>query len=116
MTLSINLSIVYLNVCKSKTKMDEYLPVYKILYTQSVEKKMPMTKMDSLSKKINSLDPDGHEIILALIYYYFYNTNKYIPVNLPYEGSNMVWSVQSLPDRLKWMLYNFTDKHLSIEN
>jgi hypothetical protein len=73
-------------------------------------------KHEELVEKIEKMDNEGNEIILALIRNYQLETDQGIYEELPYDcksnKSGYKFTVNKLPNRLILMISHFVDLHL----
>jgi hypothetical protein len=90
-------------------------PLYSTLNETANTISMSATNMNKLAAQINKLNQDGKEKILVIIYIYYYEETKVKITEqtiTPYAKENdMTWKISKMPNKLKWILWNFCDFH-----
>lgn len=96
--------------------MSDVLPLYQTLKKSEGTKDFSATERDQFITKIKSLDERGHELMYVLIRLYEQENESTI-LEFPYESklskSELKFSFDAIPVRLKHILNKFIDLHIS---
>ncbi len=89
-------------------------PLYDTLIYNTPDRDLTILQKNELIKRITSLDQEAHELIYALIKsYYIEHSSR--DLAMPYNGQlqkeRIVFNLIDLPNRLRQLLYKFTDAH-----
>ena len=90
-------------------------PLYTTLNTNIQNKDLTVLQKNEFIKKIQELDPKGHELIYALIKCYFLENDSAEPFQIPYNGKlakdRIEFNLLDFPPKLKQLLYKFVIIH-----
>jgi hypothetical protein len=99
--------------------MSSNLPIYDMLYNEFVDISDDLTtkQKDEFLKKVKLLDSNGHELIYAIIrVYQLENSEDKNTYTIPFHGkfikNDLKFDLNDLPNKLKRMIYKFTDMHI----
>jgi hypothetical protein len=90
-------------------------PLYDNMMKGIKNKDLTAKQKSDLIKKINNIDENGVKLLYALIKSFSINDGLKTP-NLPYNGercesSSISFDLEKFPNKLKQMLYKFSDIH-----
>jgi hypothetical protein len=96
-------------------------PLFNIIQQEINKEQLINDKiLEDLVNKIDKMDNEGNEIILALIRNYQLETDNGLYEELPYECKNnksgYKFTVNKLPNTLLLMILHFVDLHLNKQN
>jgi len=90
-------------------------PLYTSISTGIPGKDLTATQKKDFIKKVESMDPDGHELIYALIKTYYIDSEQDSPFTIPYGGkfvrNDMTFDLTDIPSKLRQILYKFVKIH-----
>jgi paraquat-inducible protein B len=89
-------------------------PLYTSLKSGISDKDLTATQKADFVKKIEKMNPEGHELIYALIKTFYIN-NKETLFTTPYNGkfvkNNVTFDMDDLPVKLRQIIYKFIKIH-----
>lgn len=99
--------------------MSSNLPLYEMLYNEFIDisDDLSTKQKDDFIKKIKTIDSNGHELIYAIIrVYQLENSEDKNTYTIPFHGkyikNDLKFDLNDLPNKLKHMIYKFTDMHI----